>query len=159
MEMMMLLRSPLLAIVALGVMLGFAPHPALAATTAADWSANGGTACEKYLSPAVTDAILNSHAGPPKRTDPTSCNSYPIYVRLLPANVASFRSQMPRIAGAHPISGIGDAAYWNEAGALSAVKGDRGCDINVLVPGSSKVTGEALARKLGLVCEQLFAIP
>jgi hypothetical protein len=135
------------------------PHPARAATTAAAWSANGGAACEKYLTPAVTDAILNSHAAPPKRTDPTSCNSFPIYIKLSAANVATFRAQLPRIADAHPIGGIGEAAYWNGAGALSAVKGDRGCVINVLVPGSAKVMGEALAQKLGAVCDQLFALP
>ncbi len=142
-----------------GLGLALLQYPAHAADTGAAWSANGGTACEKYLTPAVTDAILSSRASPPKRTDPTACNSYPIYIKLSAANVASFRAQMPRIAGAHPINGIGDAAFWNEAGAVSAVKGDRGCVINVLVPGSTKVTGQALAQKLGAVCDQLFALP
>ena len=149
------LFAVVLALVAVFV----SPHPVRAADSVAAWSANGGNACEKYLTPAVTNAILASHAAPPKRTDPASCNSYPIYIQLSVANVAAFRAQMPRIAGAHPINGIGDAAYWNEAGALSAVKGDRGCVINVLVPGSTKVTGEALAQKLGAVCDQLFALP
>jgi hypothetical protein len=146
-------------VVALGATFVLPQHPARAAATADAWSANGGSACEKYLTPAVTDAILNSHAAPPKRTDPSSCNSFPIYIKLSAANVAAFRAQVPRIADAHPIGGIGDAAYWNGAGALSAVKGDRGCVINVLVPGSAKVTGEALAKKLGAVCDQLFALP
>jgi hypothetical protein len=66
---------------------------------------------------------------------------------------------LPRIADAHPIGGIGDAAYCDGAGALSAVKGDRGCVINALVPGTTKATGEALARKLGAVCDQLFSLP
>jgi len=144
---------------AVGASLILPQHPAHAAATAVEWSANGGTACERYLTPAVTDAILNSHAGSPKRADATSCNSFPIYIKLSAANVAAFRAQLPRVADAHPIVGIGDAAYWNEAGALSAVKGDRGCVINVLVPGSTKVTGEALAQKLGAVCNQLFALP
>jgi hypothetical protein len=145
--------------VVFGAFLVLPRHPAQAADTTAAWTANGGTACEKYLTPAVTDAILNSHAAPPKKTDSTSCNSYPIYIKLSMAQVAAFRAQLPRIAGAHSIKGIGDAAYWNEGGALSAVKGDRGCVINVLVPGSAKVTGEALAQKLGAVCERLFALP
>jgi hypothetical protein len=58
-----------------------------------------------------------------------------------------------------PISGIGDAAYWNEAGALSAVKGDRMCDISVVIPGAAKIRGAALAEKLGAICNQLFTLP
>lgn len=74
-------------------------------------------------------------------------------------NVALFRNEMPRIFGAHSIGGIGDAAYWNEAGALSSVKGDRGCDISVIVPGAAKFSGTVLGQKLGAICNELFALP
>ena len=61
---------------------------------------------------------------------------------------------------AHPISGFGDGAYWNGAGAFSAVKGhDRGCDISVIDPGAPKIHNAELGQKLGEICNKLFAIP
>jgi len=125
----------------------------------AAWTANGATACATYLTPAVAGEILKAPGGQAQRIDANSCNDGPIYVSLKPGNVAVFRQELPMIAGAHPISGIGDAAYWNEAGALSAVKGDRGCDISVIIPGATKVSGAMLAQKLGAICNQLFALP
>ena len=129
------------------------------ATTGSPWIANGATACEKYLTPVVTAAILNAPPGHAQRTAPNSCSAHPIYITLKAASVPAFKQELPLIAGAHPIAGIVDAAYWNEAGAVSAVKGDRGCDISVIVPGSAKVTGADLAQKLGAICNQLFALP
>lgn len=127
------------------------------------WAANGASACEKYLGPQVVGAILLQPAGHARRVDAQSCEylssgSGMIEIRLTAADVDVFRQELPRIMGAHPITGIGDAAYWNEAGALSAVKGHgRGCDISVLV--GSKVRGEALAQQLGKICNALFALP
>ncbi len=64
------------------------------------------------------------------------------------------------IAGAHLMAGVGDGAYWNEAGAVSAAKGhDRGCDISIVAPQEAKVQGAALGQKLGEICNQLFALP
>jgi hypothetical protein len=106
-----------------------------AASSGSAWIANGATACEKYLTPAVTAAILRTPPGHAQRADANSCNAYPIYIGLKVTSVAVFRQQLPLIAFAHPISGIGDAAFWNDAGAVSAVKGDRGCDISASFPG------------------------
>jgi hypothetical protein len=152
-------RLAVVLVASLGAGIGFPHDGARAATTGAAWSANGAAACGEYLTPAVTSAILQGPAGKTKSSDATSCNEGPIYLKLKAGNVSAFRRELPLIAGAHPISGIGDAAYWNEAGAVSAVKGDRACDISVIIPGAAKVSGSALAEKLGAICNQLFALP
>ena len=153
------LRFAIALAVSLGAGAGLPGGGALAASSDAAWSANGGTACAKYLTPAATGAILNSPAGKAQSGGASSCNAGPIYLSLKPANLALFRQEIPRIAGAHPISGIGDAAYWNESAALAAVKGGRECNISVIIPGSAKLSGAALAGKLGAICNQLFALP
>ena len=125
------------------------------------WIANGATACEKYLKPDVVASILNAPAEPPKRLDAHSCHTGLIYIYLKVADIDVFRLELPRIAGTHTMAGVGDGAYWNEAGAVSAVKGhDRGCDISVVAaPGQTKIQGAALGQKLGGICNQLFALP
>jgi hypothetical protein len=123
------------------------------------WTANGGSACEKYLTPDVLAAILTSPAGPAARLDADMCHTGSIYIHLKVANVVVFRQEVSNIAFAHPIDGVGDAAFWNQAGALSAVKRpDRGCDISVVGP-PPKIHDEALAQKLGEICNKLFALP
>jgi hypothetical protein len=135
--------------------------PSLAAQgTGSAWTANGATACEKYLTPNVVAAILSNPAGKPRRLDANSCNLGAIYITLKVADIDEFRPEIPRIAFAHTITGVGDGAFWNEAGALSAVKGhDRGCDISVIEPGASKIHNAELGQKLGDICNKLFAIP
>ena len=134
--------------------------PALAAADGGSaWIANGATACEKYLTPGVVAAILRNPAGKPRRLDANSCNVGPIYISLKVADIDVFRQEVPRIVGAHPMGGVGDGAYWNGAGAVSAVKGhDRGCDISVIDPGAPKIHNAELGQKLGEICNKLFAI-
>jgi len=139
-----------------------ATSPAGAGSSGANtWTANGATACEKYLTPDVVAAVLLAPAGKPQRLDAHSCHTGIIYIDLKVADIDVFRLELPRIAGAHPMAGVGNAAYWNQAGAISAVKGhDRGCDISVVgVPGQMKLHDAALGQKLGAICNQLFALP
>jgi len=91
--------------------------PALAApgSSGSAWTANGATACEKYLTPDVVAAILRNPAGKPRRLDANSCNVGPIYISLKVADIDVFRAELPRIFQAHSIGGIGDGAYWNGA--------------------------------------------
>lgn len=42
---------------------------------------------------------------------------------------------------------------------VRAVKGDRFCNIYVKPPFGNKIKGEAIAQKLGEVCNKLFALP
>ena len=124
------------------------------------WTNNGATACQKFLTPDVLASILRSPACQPRRLDANSCNAGPIYISLKVAGIDVFRQEIPRIFGAHPIGGFGDGAYWNGAGAFSAVKGhNRGCDISVIDPGAPKIHNAELGQKLGEICNKLFAIP
>lgn len=130
------------------------------ASAGGSWVDYGATACDKYLTPDVLASILRNPAGRPGKVDAHSCNVGPIYITLSVADINVFRQEISRIAGAHPISGFGDAAYWNEAGAFSAVKGhDRGCDISVIDPGAPKIHNAELGQKLGDICNKLFALP
>ena len=153
--------SRLLA-VALAVVLGTTAFtaPAPVAAGSGTWIDNGATACEKYLTPDVVASILRSPAGQAHRLDAHSCNFGPIYITLKVADIDVFRPEVTRIYGAHPISGVGDGAFWNEAGALSAVKGhDRGCEISVINPAAPKIHNAELGQKLGDICNKLFATP
>ena len=95
------------------------------------------------------------------RLDANSCNAGMIYIFLKVADIDVFRMEVPRIAGAHPISGVGDGAFWNEAGALSAVKGhDRGCDISIIgAPGELKIHNAALGTKARRDMQQVVRHP
>ena len=140
----------------------YAPIPANGASiNGHGWTANGGSACAKYLTPDVVAAILGIPPGPAVQIDADRCNTGSIYISLLVANIDVFKMEIPRIYGAHPMTRVGDAAFWNHAGALSAVKGhDRGCDISVIGNAyATKLQDEALAKKLGEICNKLFALP
>jgi hypothetical protein len=138
-----------------------APVTAEAGTAGAQWIANGGSACERYLTADILAAILITPEGAPTKIDANSCHTGPIYITLNVNSVDVFKLELPRIVGVNLISGVGDMAYWNRAGATSAVKGkDRGCDISVLNgPYIAKIHDEALGRKLGEICNKLFALP
>ena len=138
--------------------LGLAPNVGLAQ----GWTANGATACEKYLTPEFIAAVLGDKPEPAKVTGPNSCmtKSGSLYITLSVKDVTEFRRELPRIAGVHLLSGVGDAAYWNGSGAVSAVKSpNRACLIGVLVQQSAKIHDEELGKKLGEVCNKLFALP
>lgn len=133
--------------------------PASAASSGQSWIANGATACEKFLTPDVLAGILMKPDGSARKIDGTSCNTGPVYITLMVKDVDVFKLELPRIVGVHMMSGVGDLAYWNQAGAISAVKGhDRGCDISV-IGGAPKIHDAALGQKLGEICTKLFALP
>lgn len=129
-------------------------------TTHQRWPANGAGACAKYFSPDFVGAVLGGSPEAAKVTSDSSCLSGMLYITLNSISAEQFRRRMPLIAGTHPISGIGDVAYWNEAGTVSSAKGQgRGCNIGVIVPQMAKLEKEALAQKLGTICNSLFALP
>jgi hypothetical protein len=158
-------RNPVPCMAAACMVAAFSAYAPVSAhgtpTNGTGWTANGASACEKYLTPDVVAAILGKAPGPAVRIDAASCNTGSIYINLLVADVDVFRQEIPRIVGAHSMAGVGDAAFWNQAGALSAVKGHaRGCDISVIGEAyATKLHDEALARKLGEICNKLFALP
>ena len=125
------------------------------------WVKNGASACQKYLTPDVLAAILLKPAGATARiNDGQACHTDAIYINLKVADIDVFRQEVPRIVDTHPFAGVGDGAYWNAAGtSVAAVKGHtRGCDISV-IGAATKIQNEALAQKLGEVCNKLFALP
>jgi hypothetical protein len=136
------------------------------AASASDWTANGATACERYLTPSVVAEILVDPAGHTHRLTAQSCeyataHSGNIGITLKVTSASAFQQQMKRIAGANLMTGVGDAAYWNQACALSSVKGNRGCDIEAFGVAfhATKLSGEALGKQLGAICAKLFALP
>jgi len=126
-----------------------------------DWTANGASACEKYLTPEVVSTIMDGPAEQPKQDAANSCHRGSLYVTLSvrTRDVEEFRREIPRIADAHPLSGVGDAAYWNGGGATTAVKGRRECVISVLVPQFAKIHNAELGQKFGEICNTLLALP
>jgi hypothetical protein len=151
---------------------GGSPQPSASASAgdlasnATDWTGNGATACDRYLTPDVVAAILVDPAGHSHRLTAQSCEyqtkqSGNIGITLKVGNVDAFRQQMKMIAATNPMTGLGDAAYWNEAGAVSSVKGNRGCDIEAFGVAfhATKLSGEALGKQLGAICAKLFALP
>jgi hypothetical protein len=125
------------------------------------WVSNGSSACAKYLTPDILAAILIKPDGAPEKIDATSCHTGFVYILLEVKSVDRFKLELPRIVGVNMIAGVGDSAYWNHAGTISAVKGrDRGCQVSVLNgPYMAKIQDEALAKKLGEICNKLFALP
>ncbi|MEO8779767.1 MAG: hypothetical protein ABI389_13980 [Rhodanobacter sp.] len=80
-----------------------------------------------------------------------------ISIVLIDASAATFDAD-PNAQGAAPISGIGDKAVRTVTG-VEAYKAHHGiCQIDVVRPFSIKLKGEALAKKLGEVCNKLFAL-
>ena len=134
--------------------------------TGGDWVANGATACEKYLTPDVVAAILTHPAGKNKTLSAQAC-SYEttdsggtIAITLASAGPEAFDQYQKYLVDAVSLPGVGDRASRSMTG-IDAVKGDnRMCTIDAGgAPGSTNLRGEALAQKLGEICNKLFALP
>jgi hypothetical protein len=107
----------------------------------------------------VVTAIVLTPADHPQQLDAHSCHAGIIYIDLKVADIDVFRQELPMITGTHLMAGVGDGAYWNQAGAVSAVKGHhRGCDISVIDPQQLKIHNAELGQKLGEICNKLFAL-
>lgn len=136
------------------------------ASAAASWTANGATACDTHLTPVLIEKVLAHTAGQAKKLSPQACtyetadNSGSISITLANAGPAVFDAHQQYLVNPVPLSGVGDKASRSMIG-IEAVKGnDRMCSIDVVgPPGSTKVTGEALARELGGICNDLFTLP
>jgi hypothetical protein len=94
-------------------------------------------------------AILIAPADRPQRLDAQSCHTGIIYINLKVADIDVFRREISMIVGTHPIAGVGVGAYWNQAGALSAVKGHhRCCDISIVgIPEQLKIHNAELGQQ------------
>lgn len=133
------------------------------ASSGSDWASNGATACEKYLTPDFVAQIFPKPEGHAKKLAGWACSfetsdSSNISITLMNAGPAAFEADQKNLSNPVPLSGIGDKAV-NSMTGVEAVKGNRMCDIGVMPPFGNKLSGAALAQKLGEVCNKLFALP
>lgn len=142
---------------------GNASHSSPTQSGGIDWASNGARACEQYLTPEFVAQIFEKPTGQIKRLAGWSC-SYTgsagahIGITLQNAGVASFDAHQQFLVNPTPLAGVGDKAVFSALG-IEAVKGDRMCSITLMPLSSSKLSGDALAHKLGEVCNKLFALP
>jgi hypothetical protein len=140
---------------------------ASASATPADgqlWINNGGDACTKYLTPDFVGQIFKNPAGHAKKLSAQGCSFETpdfasINITLTAGGPKAFEAHQKYLSNPVPLSGVGDKAVRTASG-IEAVKGqNRMCGIDVLPPFGNKLSGEALARKLGEICNTLFALP
>lgn len=141
-----------------------------AAAQASGWSKNGASACKKLLTPDFLRAILAHPAGEIEPGgDGQSC-SYSANSGLTTLKIElsdhvtregweRYNKQYRPTAA--PLAGVGDKAVRTEnPDVVYAWKnGDRACGLMLLaIDEQPKLAGEALAKKLGGICNQLFAL-
>lgn len=83
-----------------------------------------------------------------------------ISITLTSAGLKVFDDYQQYLSDPVSLAGVGDKASRSLIG-TDAMKGrDRGCNIGAGgAPGSTKLSGGALAQKLGVICNKLFALP
>ena len=129
-----------------------------------DWVANGATACEKYLTPEFVGQIFKNPAGQAKKRGVQGCGfETPDYasisITLTAGGPSVFDAHQKYLTNPVALDGVGDKAVRTASG-IEAVKGqNRMCGIDVMPPFGNKLSGEALAKKLGEICNKLFALP
>jgi hypothetical protein len=140
--------------------------PSVESHGAGGWTANGAGACDRYLKPDVVSAILNNPAGANKTLSPQSC-SYSttdsggtITITLTDAGPVAFDAYQKYLVNPQPLPDVGDKASQSMIG-IVAVKGtDRNCSIDAGgAPDALRIRGAELGKKLGEICNQLFALP
>jgi hypothetical protein len=140
-----------------------APAGAAQASSGTAWIHNGAIACDTFLTPEVLGEIFKNPAGHSKKLSAQACrfsttDLAAINITLIQAGPAVFDTEAKNRDGATPLPGVGDKAVQSTIG-IEAVEGtDRICRITIVPPFGNKLRGEPLARKLGDVCNQLFAI-
>lgn len=132
--------------------------------TNADFASLGGGACAKYLTPDVVGAILSQPAGPPKTLSSQACNvtatdnSGSIAITLNDAGSQSFDAYLKYLSNPQPLPGVGDKAVQALTGIAAFKSPNKGCDIDAGgAPGSLKLSGPALGKALGAICNEVFA--
>jgi hypothetical protein len=135
------------------------------------WATNGASACKKFLTADFLSSILTHTSGDGEsRPDGHGCawatnGDFASLLIELSDHVTAdqwerYNKEYRR--GAIVVTGVGDRAVRTEnPDRVSAWKhGDRTCNVMLtIVDDQPKLVGEALAKKLGGVCNQLFALP
>jgi hypothetical protein len=134
------------------------------APAASAWIGHGATACETYLTPSVVGEILKKADGRSKPLSSQGCtyettDFSSINIMLTLGGVATLNAHMPYLSDVSPLAGVGDKAVRTATGIEAAKGTDRICGIDVMPPFAAKVSGDALAEKLGAICNQLLTLP
>lgn len=132
------------------------------------WVKNGATACDKYLTRDLINSIFSDPNGQSHAQDAQTCifeaahqpnqDFSTIWISLSDGSNSAFETNSTTINGS-PLAGVGDKAVRTREDGVQALKRDRMCAIWVKPPFGSKLKGDAMARKLGEVCTQLFGLP
>lgn len=131
------------------------------------WVKNGGTACDKYLTPDIVGAIFKDTQGQSHAQDAQTCifeaahqpnSDFPtIWISLRDGSNSVFDTD-PTVRNGTPIGGVGDKAVRTLEDGVQAVKHERICAVWVKPPNGHKLKGDAMAQKLGEVCTKLFEL-
>lgn len=132
------------------------------------WVNNGATACAKYLTPNEITAVFGKASGDSQPSGPHACtfsaahapntDYSTINIYLSSGGSVVFDQDVDTKNGT-PLTGVGDKAVRTLEDGVQAVKGDHICNIGVKPPNGNKLQGDALALKLGEVCNKLFSLP
>jgi hypothetical protein len=128
------------------------------------WPNNGAIACEKYLTPDFVGQIFKNPTGHAKKLSAQGCSFETpdfasINITLAAAGPAVLIAHQKYLSNPVPLSGVGDKAVRTASG-IEAIKGqNRMCGIDVMPPFGNKLSGEALAKKVGEICNKLFSLP
>ena len=99
---------------ALGVLAALVPIRVQAAPSAAAWTSNGATACQKFLPPAIAAAIMTK-PGVYKTLSPQSCSygsdAGSITITLKAVSPQSFAAFEKYLIDPRPLAGVGDKAF------------------------------------------------
>jgi hypothetical protein len=135
------------------------------------WAANGASACKKLLTADFLSSILTHTAGNGEpRPDGHGCawgtdGDFASLIIELSERVTVEqweRYNKEQRRGAIIVAGVGDKAVRTETpDRVSAWKhGDRTCNVMLtIMDDKPKLSGDALGKKLGGLCNQLFAMP
>jgi hypothetical protein len=139
------------------------PAAASRASGTSGWIANGASACERYLTPDFVGRIFAKTEGRAKRLSGQACSydtpeGSSIGITLIAGDRGNFDTD-PNTQGAAAVGGIGDKAVRTASGIEAFTDGKGICQIDVLPPFGNKLSGDALARTVGEVCNALFALP
>jgi hypothetical protein len=172
------MRMPTIAVcVVLFALVGWSQSWASGATTRASaataqgsaWTKNGASACKKLLTADFLGAILVHPAGESESEDQSCSYSADSGLTTFKIELSDHitlegweRYNKQNRPKAIALAGVGDKAVRSEnPDVVYAWKnGDRTCGVMLVAIGEQpKLTGEALAKKLGGICNQLFALP
>jgi hypothetical protein len=162
--------STQMTIAAWAFVLAAATTPEGTVAQGSGWANNGATACKKLLTPAFMAAILANPAGESQpRADGHGCvfggdgGDSPLLIELYEHISTSDWDRLVKMnyRQAIAVSGVGDKAIRSDEGYdfYAWKTGDRTCAVKLVPLGSTpKLAGDALAKKFGEICNQLFAL-